>query len=412
MAEDSDSIFSEDEEAWGGQPDSTSIIAAIFGIAPAYIAPNPFSVPAPPQVPSPSASSPPLLAPLAGQVRRRDEAHPNATIKAFRDAGGEKLIIESLPPGTYLKLKSGEEFYFTEDNGKNILLHLEPSRLIRNIISKLPAKLTERLEYLAQFKSEPETGWDNSTEDLKSAVYAAYIREWRLRFIFRRLLIRWRITKMNKTAEKELDPITLTEPEKEIHLYDWSNKRKFIFDARSLATLIETKLMYQEYGVPIPMMPKNPKNNVEFTYGQLLSIYNQCQQHGELRWGLTTLREYNFNKSRWHLYHKSALTMNSIRVSISALDTFEARELFSDFIFAKMDDLGFSYSNYVFNAYQVAMTILPKHWYLEKLKPWATLHYEAEHFGHNKARTINAACLKIFKKHPQFIADLKAAKII
>ena len=399
MAEDSDAIFSEDEE-WGGEL-SANIIAAIFGPPPppANIISNPFT-------PSPSP------VPLAGQVRRRDEAHPIAAIKAFRDAGGDKILIESLPPGSYLKLKSEEEFYFTEDDGKNILLRLEPSRLIKNIISKLPTKLTERLEYLVKFNSEPEVGWDNTAEDLNSAVAAAYIREWRLRFIFRKFLIRWRISKMDKTAEKELDPITLAEPEKEVHLYDWSNKRKFIFDARSLATLIETKLMYQEYGFPLPMMPKNPKNNVEFTYGQLLSIYNQCQNHGELRWGLTTLREYNFNKSRWHLYHKSALTINSIRVSLSALDTFEGRELFSDFIFAKMDELGFKYSNYVFNAYQVAMTSVPRHWYLEKLKPWANLHYEAEHFGHNKARIINAACLKIFKKHSLFMADLKATKII
>jgi hypothetical protein len=410
MAEDSDTIFSEDEEVWGGgEEPAANIIAAIFGLPPQLLAPNPFTLL--PPLTEPPVSLSPSIAPLAGQVRRRDEAHPNATIKAFRDAGGEKLVIESLPPGMYLKLKSGDEFYFTEDDGKKILLHREPSLLLRNIISKLPAKLTERMEYLVQFNSEPEAGWDNTAEDIKSAVYAAYIREWRLRFIFRRLLVRWRITKMNKSATKEIDPITLAEPEKEVHLYDWSNKRMFIFDARSLATLIETKLMYQEYGFPLPMMPKNPKNNVEFTYGQLLSIYNQCQKHGELRWGLTTLREYNFNKSRWHLYHKSALTMNSIRVSLGALDTFEARELFSDFIFAKMDDLGFSYSNYVFNAYQVAMASVPKHWYLEKLKPWAVLHYEAEHFGHNKARTINAACLKIFKKHPQFSNDRRSRRI-
>jgi hypothetical protein len=409
--EESDTIFSEEE--WGGTGNEimippANIIAALLGLSAAPPLDNPFTI-HPVSPPLPPSPSPPRL---AGQVRRRDEQHPMATVKALREAGGDKVLIESLAPNRYVKLASGEEMFFTEEDGKKLLLNSfsEPDELVRNIISNAPPNIIDRLEYLAKFQQPPEA--PANQEDLKDKVCAAYIKEWRLRFLFRKLLIRWRVTKMNKSAEKDVDPITLVEPEKEVHVYDWSNKRKFIFDARSLATLIETKLLYQEYGFPIPQAPKNPKNNVEFTYGQLISIYNQCQEQGELRWGLTTLRQYNFNKSRWHLYHKSALTMNSIKTSISTLDTFEARELFSDFIFAKMDELGYKYSNYVFNAYQVAMTIVPKHWYLEKLKSWACLHYEAEHFGHNKTRTINAACLRIFKKHPQFMADLKAKNVI
>jgi hypothetical protein len=176
--------------------------------------------------------------------------------------------------------------------------------------------------------------------------------------------------------------------------------------------MIETNLMYQEYGFPIPILPKNPKNNVEFSYKQMISIYNQLKELGELRWGLTTLREYNFSKNRWHMYHRSALTMNAIKTSIAALETFESRELLSDFIFAKMDDLGIRYNNYTFNMYQVAMARASKHWYLEKLKALAIIHYEAEHFGHNKSRMINANCLKIFRKQTQFMNDLKAKNII
>ncbi len=410
--EESDSIFSEEE--WGGAENNiimpaANIIAALLGLPPAPIPPNPFAIHSP--VSAPVSASPPRL---SGQVRRRDEQHPLATIKALREENGGKILSELVPPNRYIKLASGEELFFSEEDGKNLLLNSisEPDELVRNIISKIPVTVIDRMEYLAKFQQPSVTVASVVQEDLKERVYAAYIKEWRLRFLFRKLLIKWRIKKMDKSAEKEVDPITLSEPEKEVHVYDWTNRRKFIFDARSLSTLIETKLMYQEYGFPIPQAPKNPKNNVEFTYGQLISIYNQCQEQGELRWGLTTLRQYNFNKSRWQLYHKSALTMNSIKTSIMTLDNFEARELFSDFIFAKMDELGFKYNNYVFNAYQVAMTSVPNHWYLEKLKSWAALHYEAEHFGHNKTRIINAACLRIFKKHLQFIADLKAKNVI
>jgi hypothetical protein len=419
MSEEND-IFGEDEdEEWGGQenqvviPDA-NIIAALFMLG------QPIQVP--PE-------------PIAGRVRPREEIQQNESVKSFKNINGKRIVKGRAAEHSYLKLKSGEEFIFTEEDGKKILLtpREEPNKLIRNILSRVPKKVEERLDFLAKFDDEEESEEEESEDDgeektedidnrrkvkkrylgdLKEAVYTAYIKEWRLRFIFRKLLIQWRVSKMNKTAEKEVDPITLSEPEKEVYVYDWVNKKKFIFDAKSLATMIETNLMYQEYGFPIPILPKNPKNNVEFSYKQMISIFNQLKELGELRWGLTTLREYNFSKNRWHMYHRSALTMNAIKTSIAALETFESRELLSDFIFAKMDDLGIRYNNYTFNMYQVAMARASKHWYLEKLKALAIIHYEAEHFGHNRSRLINANCLKIFRKQSLFINDLKTKNII
>jgi len=360
----------------------------------------------------------------SGRIRSREDISRPPPQKIFRNNAGKRIASERISTYKYIKLKSGEEFHFEEDDGKNIILNetIEPSRLIRNIISKIPIRLSDRIKYLGKFAYDEDSDVDSDEEqnevqkrylgNLKDAVYGGYIKEWRLRYLFKKVLIFWRKYRMNKTYEKEIDPITLSEPEKEVYIYDWTNKRKFVFDAKSLATLIESKLMYHEHGFPVPQYPKNPKNNVEFSYKQLVSLYNQLKVHGELRWGLTTLREYNFNKNRWHMYHKSALTMNSIRFSISLLDTHEARDLFADFIFSKMDELGLNNNVDTFTAYQIAMIQIPTHWYLEKLKSLAISYYEAEHLGHNRKRIINAACVRIFKKHNQFMADLRTKNII
>lgn len=429
MSDETDIFSEEDDGLWGGQENevivpAANILAALLGVQPIYPPTSPFGETVPP--PSPQA----------GRVRRREEASLPQAPKSFRDANGKRIVKERTPDYSFLRLKSGEEFLFTEEDGKRLLVPetVEPNKLLRNIVSKMPKKVSERLEYLAKFRAEEESESEGESDEegkeeeedkvnrkkvqkrylgnLKECVYAVYIKEWRLRFIFRKLLIRWRVNKMNKTAQKELDPITLSEPEKEVYLYDWSNKKKFIFDAKSLATMIETNLMYQEYAFAVPILPRNPKNNVEFSYGQLVSLFYQLKDHGELRWGFTTLREYNFNKNRWHMFHRSTLTLSAIKTSIIGLETFEARELLSDFIFAKMDDLGLRYNNYTYNTYQVAMARAPKHWYLEKLKGLAIMHYEAEHFGHNRSRLINANCLKLFRRQTQFINDLKVKNII
>jgi hypothetical protein len=392
QSEDESQSASQDEETWGGADNEVILpqspfFAALLGIAPVYYTAE-FYPPPPLSIQESSSSK-----------RPRDDDPPRVP-KAFKNEDGEKVLHRH----AYLKLKSGEELFFEDNDGKILLNEIvEPDRLVRNIISKVPTKIHARLEYLAKFKDESE---------LINAIYSTYIKEHRLRFIFKKFLLQWRIYKMNKACHKELDPITLSEPEKEVDIYDWTVKKKFIFDAKSLATLIETKLMYQEYGFPLPMYPKNPSNNVEFSYKQLLTIYNQLKDHGELRWCLTTLREYNFNKTRWHMYHKSALIMNAIKTSILLLDTQDGRDLLTDFIFAKMEELGFKSNNYIFNAYQVAMVRDPNNWYLEKLKSQAIAHYEAEHFSHNKRRAINAVCLKIFKNHDAFIKDLQNKKII
>jgi hypothetical protein len=112
------------------------------------------------------------------------------------------------------------------------------------------------------------------------------------------------------------------------------------------------------------------------------------------------------------MYHKSALTIYAIKYNFSQLDNTDGRDMLLDFIFAKMEEVGLSHTQNTYNIYKAAMCKLPNHWYLEKLKSLAISHYEAEHFGQNRTRIINAACVRIFRKQNRFFADLKIANII
>jgi hypothetical protein len=247
-------------------------------------------------------------------------------------------------------------------------------------------------------------------DDVREQVFSAYIREMKLRTIFRRVLARWRIYRLHKKKQEDVDPITLSPPEKIVELYE--PNKKYTFDAKSLATWIESKLHYHEYGFAIPMFPRNPWTNLEFTYCQMISIYYQLKAHGELRWGLTTLRTHDFNKKTWQLYHKSALTLKAIRNNLFLLDTIDAWDLLEDFIFAKMDELRVRTNPYITNAYRLAMRHASSHWYMEKWKAITFMYLEAEHFGQNKENAINIASVALFKKQELFLKEMIQKGII
>lgn len=333
----------------------------------------------------------------------------------------------------YLKLASGEEFYFKSDDGNKILLprSIESNEYIRKIIANIPKKLEDKLLFLSKFIKNDEKNKvvdidiieefvleDNINNDdliidkntifynLKEQVIKAYLLETRIHNAFRRFLHKWRIKNIDKKYTREIDPITLCYPENEVILYDLPNRKKTIFNASSLSLHIETNLLHNDAGFPVPQKPRNPWTNVEFTYDQMISIYLQIKNHNKLKWGLVSLRQHNFYIPEWKLYHQSYLTMNAIKTSIIKLDSSAARDLLEDFIITKMEDLLNSPSEYIISAYRTAMLKMPNHWYLQECKALAILYYEAEHFGKNKDAIINTRCLTLFRKQYTFISEL------
>ena len=331
----------------------------------------------------------------------------------------KKRIIKVYKPITnYVKLYSGEELYFNNNKEYKLILtaQLEPNKLIRNIVKRIinnPVK--ERIEYLSKFLIKDKEDNDISIKyyvDLRDNVYTAYYREIKLQKIFKNVLNIWRIYRIDKAYVKDIDPITLSEPEKCITIYDVKNKRKYILDGKSLSNSINASLLYYQNAFASPLNPKNPKTNVEFTYSQLVSIYYQLQEKGELKWAFSTLKEANFNVYRWNIYNKSQLSINAIKCEINKLDTYDGKELLLDFIITKLEEYDMHPTELVTKAYEVGINKVPNHIYLQKLKPIAIIHYEAIQYNLNMSGTIKAACLKIFKGQNKFIRDLIATNVL
>ena len=329
----------------------------------------------------------------------------------------------------FFTLSSGEEFYYTEEDSKPTLINesIEPNPIVRIIIGNIPSGIKNRLNYLAKFRFDEMEEQDSDVEEDEQGeirtrykpkqfdnvcmqVFSAYMREMKLRAAFRRVWALWKVYRLNKAPCVDVDPITLSEPVNRVVLYE--KHKKYVFDANALATWIESKLHYQEYGFALPMYPCNPWTNLDFTYTQMISIYYQLKAYGELRWGFVTLKQHDFNKKMWGLYHKSALTMKAIKTNLWALDNIESRELLEDFILAMYEDLHVHISQHAINRFRLGIRHLSQHWYLDKWKALAFQHLEGEHFGHNRRSSILDAALQLVRKREMFFKDLIQAGII
>lgn len=341
----------------------------------------------------------------------------NKEFKEFLEKKRKKLQDEDTqkcPPS--IKLFYGEELFF--DNKLPLLLNyeLEQDVIVRRIIQIIPRPIKERLIFFSKFLL-PNLINDNKFIlynyyiNLRNKVFSAYYKEYKLRNAFRKLLQLYRIKKLDKAYIPEIDPITLSELQKPIIIYDWELKRKYAFEASSLANSIESSLTYNEFMFSFPQNPKNPKSNKIFTYSQLISIYYQLINYKEIRWTIISLKENNFNVSVWHLYNRSQLFRQTLKREISCLDTANGRDLFLEFIELIFEECNIDYNEETLKTYEKAVINEPNHWYLQKFKPFVILFNEYKYFDMltNKNRLkLKLTCLKIMKYHGIFLGEMLA----
>lgn len=138
----------------------------------------------------------------------------------------------------------------------------------------------------------------------------------RLRNAFRRLIYQFLAKRCTTIPFQDVDPITLTPVVQPVIVYDMKNRIRHRFEAKPLIVHIHNQLIYTSYGFPAPQMPRNPLTNIDFTYGQLTSIYKQLTDYGLVRWTFTGFRTYYFNIDRFHKMFETPLRHAAIRNTV------------------------------------------------------------------------------------------------
>jgi hypothetical protein len=95
----------------------------------------------------------------------------------------------------------------------------------------------------------------------------------------------------------------------QVVVYDYPNRKKYVFHTHTAVKMIEASLHYSCYGIAKPSQPKNPYTNVPWSFGQLLCIHHQIfrnllHNHTLLPQYLVNFRLAEYSVRRYYVQNK------------------------------------------------------------------------------------------------------------
>ena len=161
-------------------------------------------------------------------------------------------------------------------------------------------------------KKQKETIYNliNFNQKIKFIIY---------KFIFR---IKTKIKKNKDSWNKETLQLTdISEITEKNILKLYYSCKYFTFDAKEIAFSINKTLLRNEYMFPNPCFPKNPWNNVPFSYGALCAIYSHLIKNNiQVPLCFMMFKKCNFNIKLFKKKFHNFLSENAIKDFIYSLD--------------------------------------------------------------------------------------------
>lgn len=212
-------------------------------------------------------------------------------------------------------------------------------------------------------------------------LYDNFFREMRLRWIGKRLLTRFRIRRMDRVAQDNIDPILFNPIVTPIVVYDMKYLRKYVFEAKSLVKAMNQCLFQQLYSIPCPKMPINIITNRPFTYGQLLSITRQLIDSKVDICHIGYFKDLGFSIDRWKTYMSRHLQLSAIREELFNYESSDGESILENFILDQLADLNIPPSTLFEGVLHDSIVWFPDHPLLQSCRRLCMRHYEASIFN-------------------------------
>jgi len=279
--------------------------------------------------------------------------------------------------------------------------------------------LNKRLEKLDSFNIVMKGKMNTFFDDLRDEIYTEYVRERRLKNLFRLIAYHWRVRKMNKNTSDSTDPITFCPIETPIYVYDSKRKRRFQFEATSLIKSMTKNLYSSLYSIPEPRRPINVITNIPFTLYQLTGIYDQLLRTKYAIVDIAMYRRNGFSIERWALYMEPQLRVTAFRDELYNYHSLEGQRSLLDYIFDTIEYLKRPITNRFETLLTNAVHWFPEHPFLDRARVLCMKAQTSDIFGlntriimimpfndwFNKALQKNALFDKVLERMAQIAAE-------
>jgi len=176
---------------------------------------------------------------------------------------------------------------------------------IRNMRFRFDTVQCKQTPQITSFYAKQENEWNK--------VRALYYKLFKLRELLVPLIFRWQIRCCLRNCKNIEDPVTMEIPKNPVIIIDFKKRMSFLYEASSLKKTIENRLLLSDYMFPEPRAPVNLLTNEPFTYGQLISIVNQCKKYGQLSWIMESFKELYANVELFSFHNKQKLKIEAIK---------------------------------------------------------------------------------------------------
>lgn len=157
---------------------------------------------------------------------------------------------------------------------------------------------------IQSYYSKQENEWNR--------VKYTYFKIFSLKRKIKTLIFRWKLRNCLRNVKNTEDPVTMDIPKKPVRIVDFEGGMSFVFEANTLRKTIESRILLSDYMFPQPENPVNVLTNIPFTYGQLVSVIQQCKKYNETSWILEGLKQNKYNLNLFIAYYKKQLKVEAI----------------------------------------------------------------------------------------------------
>ncbi len=151
-----------------------------------------------------------------------------------------------------------------------------------------------------------------------------------LRWKFKNFLTKVRIRRFQEV--NTVDPITLEPFKQPVKYHSFSQRKTYTYEAESFAKHMHRKLTNNDGHIALPMNPKNPFTNEEFTLSQTMGLLHQCRKVGHTTWALEAFLETRYDVTTFALIHSKPLRLNALHSVMADEKSWDAIDTLYDFI--------------------------------------------------------------------------------